>query len=107
MGKYRSLHKIRQGGPARKHQDKPYESETIALYGDGYKLYYTPDIKIGPNQFIEVKGWETNNAKKKARLMGQQRQDIQIIYIREPEYRELAQIFRDVVSWEKSPKHGY
>jgi len=83
-----------------------YEKTKFTLYKNGFEYYYTPDFKILKNTFIEVKGWETDNAKMKRILMEEQKPDIKIIYIKEPEYKELYKIFKDVINWEKNKHHG-
>jgi hypothetical protein len=86
-----------------------YESKSFKLRDSDGKLYiYTPDFCIEEKIFIEVKGWETDTAKKKKQMMSEQYPDIHIIYINEFEYKKIAEKFKDIVkTWEHSKKHKY
>ena len=84
-----------------------FEPDTFKLQTGGERYTYTPDIKIAERTYIEVKGWETPKAKIKKKLMAEQHPDIEIIYIREPEYKELSKRCKTIIpNWEYDKRHG-
>lgn len=84
-----------------------FEPDRYALSEGDYRYVYTPDIKIANNIYIEVKGWETPKAKIKRKLMKKQYPNIEIIYIKEKEYKEISNRYKDLIpNWEYDKKHG-
>ncbi|HFE64588.1 MAG TPA: hypothetical protein ENK14_09280 [Caldithrix sp.] len=57
-----------------------YEAEQFKLNYNNATLIYIPDIKLLNDLFIEVKGWETEKARIKRKLMAEQYPEIKIIY---------------------------
>lgn len=84
-----------------------YEPDRFKLEEGDNRYIYTPDIKIAEKIYIEVKGWETEKAKIKKRLMPEQYPDIKIIYINEPKYKYLSKLCKDKIkNWEYDKNHG-
>jgi hypothetical protein len=84
-----------------------FEPDTFELKNNNERYTYTPDIKIANNIYIEVKGWETTKARIKSRLMNEQYPNIEIIYIRESEYKQISKSAKDrIANWEFDKNHG-
>lgn len=84
-----------------------FEPDFLPLSKGNKQYIYIPDIKIAKDIYIEVKGWETHKAKIKRELMKEQYPQIEIIYIKEKEYKEISKRYKDhIPNWEYDKKHG-
>lgn len=84
-----------------------YEPDVFRLVDGLVSLDYTPDIKISDKVYIEVKGWETGNSKRKRHLMSWQHPEVSIMYIEEAQYKDLSKEFKNIVpGWEYDSRHG-
>lgn len=84
-----------------------YEPDTFSLTDEQTRLEYTPDIKIANKVYLEVKGWETKNFKRKKRLMAAQHPDVFIVQIGEDKYKAMSKMYKDIIpGWEYDSRHG-
>jgi hypothetical protein len=75
-----------------------YEPETFSLSNG---LTYTPDFKIAPNKYVEIKGWYDNDSKEKISLFLKEYPRLELDLIGETEYYSLRNVFKSKIPlWE-------
>ena len=75
-----------------------YEKDTFELSSGGS---YTPDFKIGSNEYVEIKGWLTDVAKEKLQLFKNEYPHIKLQLIQRDEYRKLYKEYsKEIPLWE-------